>query len=120
MPEQLGSIPFSTDVAAWNGIKGTHNCPADQRLPIGDIRWALAATAGALSWWHIDSNGFATYLDAKAGKKLIMVGRRKSCGANNLESFSEVDIFLKKFEVDLPNADRWDLEAVILAPGTRL
>jgi hypothetical protein len=120
MPEQgMGSFPFSTDSAAWNSIKGMNFCPADQPLPIGDIRWGLAATAGALSWWHTDSNGFATYLDSRAGKKWIIVGRRKF-NDSTLESFSEVDIFLNKFEIEQPNADRWDLEAMILAPGTRL
>ena len=118
----MGSFPFSTDSAAWNYIKGTNNCPADQPLPMGDIRWGLAATAGALSWWHIDSNGFATYLDPKAGTKFVIVARRKfdGTGGSVLESFSEIDVYLNKFDSQLPNADRWELEAVILAPGTRL
>ena len=123
MPERgMGSFLFSTDSAAWKSIKGTKYCPTDQPLPTGDLRWGLAATAGALSLWHIDSNGFATYLDPKSGAMFVIVGRRKfdGVGGSHLESFSEVDIFLNKFEAELPNADRWDLEAVILSPGTRL
>jgi len=115
----MGSFPFSTDSAAWNSMKGTNNCPADQLPPMGDLRWGLAATAGAISWTHIDSNGFGTYFDPSAGKKLIIVGRRKF-DRTSLESFSEVDIFLNDFDVSAPNGDRLDLEAVILAPGTRM
>jgi uncharacterized membrane protein len=121
MPEQgMGSFPFSTDSAAFNCIKGTNNCPADQALPIGDIRWGLAATAGAVSWWHIDSNGFASYIDAEAGSKWWIVARKKINSGKYFEGQSEVDIYLNNFEVDAPNRDRWALEAVFLAPGTRL
>ena len=72
--------------------------------------------------WNIDSNGFAIYLDPKSGAMFVIVGRRKfdGVGGSHLENFSEVDIFLNKFEAELPNADRWDLEAVILTPRTRL
>jgi hypothetical protein len=114
----MGAFPFSTDSAAWNSTSGMDNTPADQQPPIVDIRWGLAATAGALSWWHIDSNGYATYLDAKAGSKWIIVARRKI--GNGLASFSEVNIFLNGFEFEEPNTDRWDIEAMILQPRTRL
>jgi hypothetical protein len=115
----MGACPLSTDSAAWNSTRGMNCCPANQPPPLGDIRWGLAATAGALSWFHIDSNGYATYLDSKAGSKEIIIGRRKF-GEDNFNSFSEVDIFLNGFETEDPNADRWDLEAMILPPGTRL
>jgi hypothetical protein len=120
MPERaMGAFPLSTDSAAWNITKGTSGCRSEQQPPIGDIRWGLASTAGAISWFHIDSNGYATYLDARGGKKYVIIGRRK-LDQGSLESFSEVDIFLNNFEMDEPNEGRWDLEAVVLPPGTRL
>jgi hypothetical protein len=110
-------IFFSTDSAAWDSTNGISSNYPNAHPPYNDIRWGLAATAGAISWWHIDSNGFATYLDCKCGKKFIIMGRRKE---ESFESFSEIDIFLNDFKLDEPNTDRWDLEAVVLPPRTRL
>jgi hypothetical protein len=120
MPEQgLGDLKFSTDSAAWAGTKGAANCRAEQVPPLADIRWGIAGTAGALHWWHLDSNGFGLYTDPKSGLKWWMVGRRPGQG-HEFESFSEVSTFLGGYEVEEPNAELWDLEAVILTPGTRL
>lgn len=94
-------------------------CSTKELPPYLDIRWGLAATAGAVTWFHIYSNGYATYLTSMAGVKQLVIGRRKS-GEDNFESYSEVDIFLNGFNLEDPNADRWDLEAVILPPRTRL
>jgi len=116
----MGMLPFSTDSAAWMCTKGAAGCSQEQAPPLADFRWGLAATAGAISWWHVDSNGFGTYIDAKAGRKWIIVGRRKGHG-HNFESFSEVDLFFSEgYELDEPNQEKWDLEAVILPPRTRL
>lgn len=106
----MGAFPISTDSEAWNSTKGMSNCPADQTPPTGDLRWGLAATAGALSWWHIDSNGYGTYLDPKAGSKLIIMARR-FFEEFSLESFSHIDLYLGKWRLDEPHEDRWDLEA---------
>ena len=121
MPEQgLSSFSFSTDAAAWNGTKGTANCGDDKALPLGDIRWGIAATTGALHWWHLDSEGFGTYIDTRAGLKWWIVGRRKGT-AHKFESFGEIDTFFNdRYDMEKPNLDLWDLEAVILPPNTRL
>lgn len=121
MPEQaLGSFPFSTDSVAWNGTKGSLNCEIERAPPIGDIRWGIAATAGAIHWWHVDSDGFGTYVDTKAGLKWWIVGRRKGRLPSNFESFGEIRTFSEEYELEQSNLNIWDLEAVILHPGTRL
>lgn len=119
MPEQgLDSFSFSTDSAAWNGTKGAANCGGDKGLPLGDIRWGIAATTGALHWWHLDSDGFGTYIDTRAGLKWWILARRK---VHNLESFGEINTFVSdRYDMEQPNSDSWDLEAVILSPNTRL
>jgi hypothetical protein len=121
MPEQgMGMLPFSTDSAAWKATKGAVGCGQEEAPPLADFRWGLAATTGALSWLHMDSNGFGTYVDTKAGRKWWIILRRKGHG-HNFESYSEVKAFFSgKYQVDEPNFDEWDLEAVILSPGTRL
>jgi hypothetical protein len=116
----MGSLPFSTDSAAWKCTKGAAGFTPAQAPPLADFRWGLAATTGAISWWHVDSNGFGTYVDTKAGLKWWIVARRKGRG-HSFESFSEVETFFGRgYEVDQPNLEKWDLEAVVLPPGTRL
>jgi hypothetical protein len=121
MPEQgMGFLKFSTDSAAWRATKGTKGCSQEETPPLASIRWGLAATAGALSWIHLDSNGFNTYVDVKAGYKWWIVLRRKG-EVYYFESISEVDAFFDgNYDVDKPNDGKWDLEAVLLPPGTRL
>jgi hypothetical protein len=93
MPEQgLGMLPFSTDSAAWKVTKGALGYLQGQVPPLGELRWGLAGTTGALSWLHLDSNGFGTYVDTKAGRKWWIVLRRKGDG-HRVESCSEPDFF---------------------------
>ena len=88
--------------------------------PLAYFWWGLAATTSALSWWHIDSEGFGTYIDTKAGLKWWIVAWRKG-KEHEFESFSEADIFFNRgYELDEPNLDKWDMEAVVLHPGTQL
>jgi hypothetical protein len=121
MPEQgLGMWPFSTDSAAWRATKGEIGCAQDEVPPLADIRWGIAATTGALSWLHLDSNGFGTYIDTKAGLKWWIVLRRKG-DEHRFESISEVGYFFDgEYREDEPNEEKWDLEAVLLPPRTRL
>jgi hypothetical protein len=121
MPEEgMGLFPFSTDSTAWKCTKGAAGFEQEASPPLADFRWGLAATAGALSWWHVDSNGLGTYVDTKAGLKWWIVGRRKGHG-HGFESISEVDTFCdEEYEFDEPNTEKWDVEAVILPPRTRL
>jgi hypothetical protein len=68
----------------------------------------------------VDSNGFGTYVDTKAGLNWWIVARRKGHG-HRFETFSEVETFFGgEYELDEPNLDKWDLEAVVLPPNTRL
>lgn len=123
MPEEgLGRFPFSTDSAAWKATKGALGCSFEEAPPLRDIRWGLAATAGAISWIHIDSNGLGTYIDPRAGKKVWIVLKRKGDGDCRIfESCSDAKAFFSgDYDVDSPNLDDWDFEAIVLAPGTRL
>jgi hypothetical protein len=120
MPERgLGDFKFSTDSAAWTCTKGAANCSAEQVPPLADIRWGFAATAGALHWWRLASNGFGSYFDVKAGLQWCIVGRPGH--GHEFESFSDVSTFLAgRYSEKEPNVKHWVLEAVILPPCTRL
>lgn len=121
MPEQgLGSFKISTDSVAWEATKGAAGCVQEDNPPLADLRWGLAATTGAISWFHLDSNGFDTYIDSRAGSKLWIVGL--TCGENPL--FESISDFQTYFDGDYDeedlNTSKFKLEAVLLPPGTRL
>lgn len=121
MPDACMSFWRSfTDCAAWKATKGAKGCAQEETPPYSSIRWGLAATKGALSWLHLDSNGFNTYVDTKSGFKWWIIGRRKG-EEHCFESFSEVEAFFDgNHHVERPDAEKWDFEAVLLLPGTRL
>ena len=91
------------------------------------MRWGIAATAGAVHWWHINSDGFGTYIDVKTGMKWWIVVKPKKCISfrgfyqYDFSEFGSIDLFTRAdYEVEEPNTPMWDLEAVMLTPGTRL
>ncbi|KAH6914629.1 hypothetical protein BKA70DRAFT_1094063 [Coprinopsis sp. MPI-PUGE-AT-0042] len=113
-PEQ--KFPFSTELFAWLRTLGNHFCFAP--YPTSDMRWGLVAFNGALHYLHIDSDGFGTWIEVKTGLKLWVIARPKD---GDVPSFTEIDGFLKCIgEGKAPNGEKWIIEAVVLAPGTRL
>jgi hypothetical protein len=96
---------FSSDLIAWEIT--SRGIPP----PIGDIRWGLAATPGARTWFHMDSNGFNTFIDVKCGFKAWL------CLYDKSGHFELIDAF-KKFELD--EAGEYQIEVILLTPGTRL
>jgi hypothetical protein len=90
-------------------------CSRSITFPMAGTRWGLAATAGAHHLWHIDCDGFGTYIDTQAGSKWWVVARPKQSS-----DFSSISLFTSTFEVDKTNEDLWILEAILLLPGSRL
>jgi len=108
---QLGGVPKDGQI-----VMKTHYHPQ-----------VLAATTGALHWWHIDSDGFGTYIDVKTGLKWWIVAKPKKTisfqGSSHYDfsEFASTDLFTQsEYEVEAPSTSIWDLEAVLLSPGTRL
>ncbi|KAF8174866.1 hypothetical protein BJ912DRAFT_1064510 [Pholiota molesta] len=88
-------------------------------IPTEHVRWGLAATTGAFHCWHIDSDGFGTFIDPVAGSKWWIVARPRG----NLEHdwFQETK-WLKNdaFDLDKDGKGLFDVEAILLQPGSRL
>jgi hypothetical protein len=84
-------------------------------FPVMDCRWGLAITDGAFHLWHIDCDGFGTYIDMQAGSKWWVLASPK-------EPFDFLDIsFLTEaFQLDSDNGEVCRLEAVLLTPGSCL
>ncbi|KAH6876508.1 hypothetical protein BKA70DRAFT_1055008, partial [Coprinopsis sp. MPI-PUGE-AT-0042] len=113
-PEQ--EFPFSSEHIAWLRTLGNHFCFSP--YPTSSTRWSLVAFNGALHYFHIDSDGFGTWVEVKTGLKLWVVARPKD---GSIPSFQDIDGFLKIFgQGTSPNSDSWIVEAVVLGPNTRL
>jgi hypothetical protein len=110
---------YATDMVAWDFLHGNEYCgSASEPYPTGHVRWGLAGTAHAASMFHIDSDGFATFVEVQCGKKLWAVYRPSPTlplWDTNVFSNSEF------FELDgIPEKAPFGLEGVILRPGDLL
>ena len=119
--EQVGLqvLPFSSlDIEAWSTVRKLVN-KVPLSMPLADLRWALAATTGALHWWHIDSDGFGTFISVKTGEKLWIVARSKDRTSKN--RFADIGLFVNEpYIVEGINSELWDIEAVLLRAGDTL
>lgn len=78
------------------------------------MRWGLAATKDARHFWHIDSDGFASYFIPQCGKKVIFIGKSLDWATKrSYHPFANSNVF---GEIDLTkaNSEFWDVEYVIL------
>ena len=96
---------FSTDLLALQ-VAGRGIVP-----PTSDIFWGAAATGGACTWFHIDSNGLGVLIDLKCGLKIWFFITDDEGSFLTINSFSD-------FELD--DAKGHQLEVVILRPGSQL
>jgi hypothetical protein len=106
---------FASDLAAFIATIDLPFCGRDIGFPVMSCRWGLAAVAGASHLWHIDCNGFGTYIDTQAGFKWWVMARPK-----HPSDFSSTSLFTEQVTLDGPNESVWILEAVLLGPGSCL
>lgn len=80
--------------------------------------WGTAATANALSWFHIDDDGFATCVSVQAGMKWWVLARKKDRNPRADEMGSISTFF--RWTVEDIDGQVWELEAVLLDPTVAL
>lgn len=103
---------------AWHG--------AAEEYPASDMRWGIAATQGAFSTFHIDSDGLATYITCsnKGGSKWwVIVSPKDKDKRNAAAAFASVEAahaFHNGDGADMTALGDVQVEAVLLRPGTRL
>ena len=87
-----------------------------------DTTWGTAALRDAVSWPHIDDEGFGTVVTTVVGAKYWVVGRRcrdaPSSGWHG--SMGTVKVFSDIVEPTMPNGELYEHEAMLLTPGTVL
>jgi len=81
-------LDFAADQAAWKSTMGTAGCDTLELPPTTHIRWGLAGLKGAISFWHLDSDGLGTFIDVRAGEKLWFRA------VEEVDNFSSVGFFM--------------------------
>ncbi|KIJ92390.1 hypothetical protein K443DRAFT_135302 [Laccaria amethystina LaAM-08-1] len=109
---------ISSDLTAWVAMENTAWCNSScSPFPTRDVRWGLAGNTGAMHHWHIDSDGFGTFVEPLTGGKLWFAARP----LKNQDAFSETEVFsVENYDMEGPNEDIFAVEAIHLLPGTRL
>lgn len=110
-------LPYATDMAAWDYVRGRPHGVSSQ-YPTTDMRWGLAGTANAVTFFHIDSDGYSTFLRVIYGKKVWGIYRHQPPHL----SLSSTNLFLdKNFRLDeILDQSTFGLEAIVLQPGDML
>jgi hypothetical protein len=65
--------------------------------------------------WHGDANGVGTVIQVWTGWKWWILAREK-----HTSDFASISLYLDSFNVDETNDNKWDLEAILLGPGSTL
>ena len=72
---------IASDLEVFHSTVDLPMCAHTVLFPVTSTRWGLAATSGAHHLWHIDCNGFCTYIDTQTGQKWWIVARPKNTRA---------------------------------------
>lgn len=107
---------LATDVLAFISTVDDPYCKRSVGFPSSDMYWGLAATSNSFHYFHIDTDGVSTHLAPQTGSKYWVMARPKPG-----RSFAETDIYVdSNYAIDETNVDLWDIEAILLTPGTCL
>jgi hypothetical protein len=112
LPMPIGNEPphgISTDREAFRCTLDGRFCGKQILYPSSDMSWGLAATSWALSYFHVDADGFLTWVKVKGGSKYWVIARPR------VPSISAYAFHPKELDTD-----KWDLEAVLLQAGDLL
>ena len=122
-PRNHGGNPprsLASDLVAFQAM----GCQGEvEEYPASDMRWGLAATQGAFSSFHIDSDGLNTYISVtnEGGSKWwVVVGPKDKSNASAFSSVKESQAFHSGEGADTTSLGDVQVEAVLLKPGTRL
>jgi len=78
-----------------------------------ELVWGTAATKHAVSWLHVDDDGFATVCSVKAGSKYWVVAHPRDRDNRSHVRFGE------NWDPFFPKED-YEMEGLVLEPGTVL
>ena len=107
---------IASNIKAWQRTVAKLGC--DQDYPAAACRWGLAATSGAYHGFHIDCDGFGTYIEPLTGNKWWIIAKPPQ--GEDFSIFACTDDLFRFVSTDGLADQGYILEAVLLTPGTRL
>lgn len=113
--ENTAPTRYSSDRFAWHYTRGRPGFPSNETFPAPDTCWGLGGSPNAITFLHIDSNGFNSRALVFYGGKLWIFYRETD--ANPLSSRH---VFLDKgFRLDrfIGKIAEYGLEAIYLTKG---
>jgi hypothetical protein len=99
------------------------NGTVDQDFPRSSTRWALAATRGAVTGFHIDTDGMATYIQcvSRDGGKWWIVASPLGSADSDQDEYLDFAALLDVYNDDVSKIlSKVRVEAILLQEGTRL
>lgn len=119
-PMPLGDInvgDLATDTFAWT--EAIVHPEGGSVYPFAAFKWGLCGLGGAETTYHVEPDGVHTVVDPLTGDKWWIMFRPK--GNKDFCQFARISQFYSgKFDIDKATCEMWDIEAVLLTPGTRL
>lgn len=112
---------FTSDLHALRYTSSDAGWKCRWSVPFEAMRYMSAFTKGAFIRWHIPPHGFAKFIDVIYGALWVLVARPQTKPGEQVEwrMFSHINLF-HSFQVDSANAERYDIEAILVQAGTRL
>jgi hypothetical protein len=114
-PENAPPVGLDSDVEAFRNTAGMRYCRTNEAFPFSSMRWGLAATANAYHTFHLDCDGFATYVKVQTGAKWWIV----ACPKEGV-SLADTTLFTSDYRIDKTDMKRYNYEAILLGPGMEL
>ncbi|KAF9521643.1 hypothetical protein CPB83DRAFT_778366 [Crepidotus variabilis] len=112
-----GAPAWLTDYLAWDVTRGGHNMLNNSVYPASDMHWGLAGTADTVTFMHVDSDGLSTGIQVMCGSKIWGFYRERP---GNVMT-STTPLIHEGFNLDeVVEESDFDLEAIVLKPGTLL
>jgi hypothetical protein len=113
--DNIPPVGLDSDVEAFRNTAGMRYCRPSEAFPFSSIRWGLAATANAYHTFHLDCDGFATYVKVQTGVKWWIV----ACPKEGV-SLADTTLFTGDYHIDKTDARRFNYKAILLEPGMQL
>jgi hypothetical protein len=108
-------VGLDSDVEAFRNTAGMQYCRLSEAFPFSSMRWGLAATANAYHTFHLDCDGFATYVKVQTGAKWWII----ACPKEGV-SLADTTLFTSDYQIDKVDVRRFNYEAILLEPSTQL
>ncbi|KAG6914138.1 hypothetical protein DXG01_002233 [Tephrocybe rancida] len=83
-------IPQSADYA-WSSTQGSSFCKRQKLYPVTEMRWGLASTGGTYHHFHINADGYGTFMVVDHGYKLWFLASPKS---RDFGEFASINLYM--------------------------